>query len=281
MGAATTKPGPWAAPARRRPAGPRLPLNKVVLLGAVGALVLMAAEPVAADSTMGQDRLNGSRACAVLQASLGPTTFDRTYGTNVSRSNAVGVCVSRWTKVAHSSRHAAASACAGEQGKTAVANCVRLKTRASLARARRGTQQAAQQCVAERGDLKVTAVEAFRTCISTKLVAQNLTLTDAVGSLASELYPGGSGDVSFRVTNSNAFAVTITGVAANGAVTSGNPRCITTGVTFITTTGLMWRVGAGATVTFTLAGKAVMSNASPNSCQGASFRIPVTLTATR
>lgn len=256
-------------------------MNKVVLVGAVGALVLMAAEPVAADSTMGQDRLNGSRACAVLRAALGPTTFGRTYGTNVSRSNAVGVCVSRWTRVAHSSRTAAVSACAGKQGENARANCVTLKTTASLARARRATQKAAQQCVAERRNLGHAAVNAFGTCVSTKLVAQNLTITDAVGNIASDLYPGGSGDVSFRVTNSNAFAVTITGVAANGVVTSSDPRCITTGVTFITTTGLMQRVGAGATVTFTLAGKAVMSNASPNSCQGASFRIPVTLTATR
>ena len=46
------------------------------------------------------------------------------------------------------------------------------------------------------------------------------------------------------------------------------------------TTGLTQAVAAGATATFTHAGKAAMSNASLNACQGDIFTLPVTLTAT-
>jgi hypothetical protein len=84
------------------------------------------------------------------------------------------------------------------------------------------------------------------------------------------------------VTNPNPFAVTVTAVTGAGAITSDKgAACNTsTGVTFTNTSGLSQAVGAGATVTFSLAGKVAMSNASDNSCQGAVFTVPVTLTAT-
>jgi len=112
------------------------------------------------------------------------------------------------------------------------------------------------------------------------VTASNLTLNDVSGTTVADLYPGGTGAVKFSVTNPNAFAVTITGVAANGAATSDDAGCTTTGVTFTSTTGLTQAVAAGATATFTLAGKAAMSNASLNACQGDIFTLPVTLTAT-
>jgi hypothetical protein len=54
----------------------------------------------------------------------------------------------------------------------------------------------------------------------------------------------------------------------------------TTAVTFGSWSVLSQAVGAGATVTFSLAGKVAMSNASDNSCQGAVFTVPITLAAT-
>ena len=107
-----------------------------------------------------------------------------------------------------------------------------------------------------------------------------LTMNDVYATTVADLYPGGTGNVKFSVTNPNAFPVTITDVTANGTVTSNDAGCTTTGVTFTTTTGLTQAVGAGATVAFTLTGKAAMSNASLTACQSDIFTLPVTLTAT-
>jgi hypothetical protein len=114
------------------------------------------------------------------------------------------------------------------------------------------------------------------------VTAQNLTLSDASASTVADLYPGGTGNVKLKVTNPNAFAVTITGVAGDGTITSdkGAACDASTGVTFSNTTGLSLNLAAGATTVFTLSGKAAMSNASDTTCQGAVFTIPVTLTAT-
>jgi hypothetical protein len=114
------------------------------------------------------------------------------------------------------------------------------------------------------------------------VTAQNVTLSDASASTTAQLYPGGIGDLVVKVTNPNAFGVTVTGVTGAGTITSdkGAACNASTGVTFTNTSGLTQAVGAGATVTFSLVGKVAMSNASDNSCQGAVFTVPVTLTAT-
>jgi hypothetical protein len=113
-------------------------------------------------------------------------------------------------------------------------------------------------------------------------LALNLTLSDASASTTAQLYPGGTGDLWVKVTNPNPFAVTVTSVTGAGTITSdkGAACDAATGVTFTNTTGLSQAVGAGATVTFSLAGKVAMSNASDNSCQGAVFTVPITLAAT-
>ena len=113
-------------------------------------------------------------------------------------------------------------------------------------------------------------------------LALNLTLSDASASATAQLYPGGTGDVYIKVTNPNPFGVTITSVTGAGTITSdkGAACDAATGVTFTNATGLSQAVAAGATVTFFLANKLAMSNASDNSCQGAIFTAPITLAAT-
>jgi P pilus assembly chaperone PapD len=113
--------------------------------------------------------------------------------------------------------------------------------------------------------------------------AQSLTLSDASASTTAQLYPGGSGDLVVKVTNPNPFAVTITGVSnGSGSITSNKGAACdaSTGVTYTNTTGLSQAVAAGATVTFSVSGKVAMSNASDSTCQGATFTIPITVTAT-
>jgi hypothetical protein len=115
--------------------------------------------------------------------------------------------------------------------------------------------------------------------------AQALSTVDVSASTTATLYPGGpAGDVTIRVSNPNTYPVTVTGVAAAGAITpdAGHATCTTTGVTFTDQTGLTIAVPAksGAVngeASATLTGAANMSNASVNGCQGATFTIPVTL----
>ncbi len=111
----------------------------------------------------------------------------------------------------------------------------------------------------------------------------NLTTANVSATTVADLYPGGVGDVKLSVVNSNPFPATITAVTAGTAATTTptNATCdASTGVTFTTTTGLTLTATANATTDFTLVGKAAMSSASVNACQGLTFTLPVTLTAT-
>ncbi len=109
--------------------------------------------------------------------------------------------------------------------------------------------------------------------------AQALTTVDVSATAASQLYPGGTGDVIIRISNPNPYAVQVTNVTGSGAITSdGGAACnSSTGVTFSDQSGLTLSVPASGAATFTLSGAAAMSNASANACQGATFTIPVTL----
>jgi hypothetical protein len=109
-----------------------------------------------------------------------------------------------------------------------------------------------------------------------------LTLGDATAFTSADLYPGATGSVVLRVTNSNPFRVRITTVTGNGAITASSGAACTasTGVTFTNQTGLTHDVAANSTATVTLAGAVSMSNSSDDSCQGAVFSIPVTVGGT-
>jgi hypothetical protein len=110
-----------------------------------------------------------------------------------------------------------------------------------------------------------------------------LTLSDATASTSADLYPGVTGAVKLKVSNPNPFPVRITAVAGNGTITSdkGAACDATTGVSFANQSGLTLDLLANETnKVFTLAAAVSMSNASDNTCQGAVFSVPVSLTAT-
>jgi hypothetical protein len=114
--------------------------------------------------------------------------------------------------------------------------------------------------------------------------AQALSTVDVSASTAATLYPGADGDVEIRITNPNPYPVEVTSVTANGAIaadpghsTCGSDAGHPTGVTFTDQTGQAIDVGANASASTTLADAAHMSNASDDSCQGATFTIPVAL----
>jgi hypothetical protein len=112
---------------------------------------------------------------------------------------------------------------------------------------------------------------------------QNLVLGDASALTSAQLYPGGTGDVWVTLNNPNPFAVTITSVtSAGGAITSdkGSACDASTGVTFTNQTSLSKVVPANSPLSFKLTGAAHMDNTADQSCQGAIFTIPVTVSAT-
>ena len=110
--------------------------------------------------------------------------------------------------------------------------------------------------------------------------ASNVTLADATAFTSADLYPGATGNLKLRVTNPNPFPVRITTVSGNGTITSdkGAACDASTGVTFTNQTGLTLDLAAGVTGTLTVPSSVSMTNASDNSCQGAVFTVPVSIT---
>jgi hypothetical protein len=109
--------------------------------------------------------------------------------------------------------------------------------------------------------------------------AQALTTVDVSASTPATLYPGATGNVKLSINNPNPYPVTVSSVSGNGAITSdkGAACNASTGVTYSNQTGLSLAVPAAGSATFTLTGAVSMSNASDDSCQGAVFTIPVSL----
>lgn len=102
--------------------------------------------------------------------------------------------------------------------------------------------------------------------------------TTASDAGSSRLQPGGSADVVLKVHNPNPYAVRVVSVTLAGPITaeSGVGTCTTTGVTF-TDPGTAATLAPG-TQTLVLAGAATMGTSADSGCQGATFRLPVTLT---
>ena len=118
-------------------------------------------------------------------------------------------------------------------------------------------------------------------------VANGITVTAVTptGSAAS-LYPGGpAGPVEFQVANPNPFGVTITGVTW-GTPTSGNPTaCANTNISIDASapTAVSISVPANATAgtVYSVAGVLDLGHTAPNGCQGQSFNVPMTISATQ
>ena len=109
--------------------------------------------------------------------------------------------------------------------------------------------------------------------------AQTLTTVDVSAATSATLYPGATGDLELRIDNPNPYPVRVTSVSGSGAIASdkGAACDASTGVVFTDQTGLTFDVPASSAVTVTLTGAVSMSNASDNSCQGAVFTVPVSL----
>jgi hypothetical protein len=105
-----------------------------------------------------------------------------------------------------------------------------------------------------------------------------VTLAATAGTPSTPLYPGGTGDVTLRVTNPNGYVVTLVSVAGTGGTITASNGCSPTGVTFTDQAGLNIPIAASGTTQVDLPGAAAMDATSANACQGATFSIPVTIT---
>jgi hypothetical protein len=117
--------------------------------------------------------------------------------------------------------------------------------------------------------------------------AQNLTTASVTGTTSATLFPGATGDLVVNVTNPNSYPIKVTSVTGNGTIAadSGHSTCgqdaqHPTGVTYTDQTGLSIAVAANSSSQVTLSGSVKMTNASDNSCQGATFSVPVSMAAT-
>ena len=105
-------------------------------------------------------------------------------------------------------------------------------------------------------------------------------------SSSTSLVPGGTADVILRTSNPNAFAVQLYSVASTGAATADTAHagCTTTGVSFTAPAAPLAPaiiIPANSSLLVTLPGAASMSTDSQSACQGATFKVPVTVEARR
>jgi hypothetical protein len=107
--------------------------------------------------------------------------------------------------------------------------------------------------------------------------AQALTTVDVSATTTATLYPGGSGPLHLEITNPNDYPIRVTDVTGNGAITASNGGCNASSVTFTDQSGLTLDVAAGASAEFTVNGAVHMDGTANDSCQGAVFTIPVSL----
>ena len=111
--------------------------------------------------------------------------------------------------------------------------------------------------------------------------AQALTINTVTAT--ADLYPTGTANLQYTVTNPNDYKVNINLVEPNGAITvdAGHSGC---NVASVTLTAASYAQnfdvnGAGATsASQTLTGAVQMSNAALDACQGATFTIPLKVT---
>lgn len=111
-----------------------------------------------------------------------------------------------------------------------------------------------------------------------------VTITATAGSPSTPLLPNLKGDLAFNVQNNGSVPVSITSISlkSGGSITDGS-GCMSadsSAVTLITPTNLPYSITAtnGGSQSVDLANAVKMDSAAPNTCQGATFSVPITIT---
>jgi hypothetical protein len=147
-------------------------MKRFAIIAATGALAIPALAQ--ADDSYNLPPSNAaSAACKAELAQMGSATFKATYGTNRTRSNAFGKCVSKHTKTEKANQSNGAASCRAEQsdanfaashggktfdqfygtgknGKNAFGKCVSTKAKAASDKQVKSDVGAAQSCTKQR-----------------------------------------------------------------------------------------------------------------------------------
>jgi hypothetical protein len=106
----------------------------------------------------------------------------------------------------------------------------------------------------------------------------------SVSATSASLYPGATADLQLNLNNPNPYPVKVTDVTGNGAITAdaahatcGQDAQHPTGVSYTDQHNLNITVPANSSTQVALSNSIAMTNASDNSCQGATFTVPVSL----
>ena len=168
-------------------------MRKTFVTLVAGACLAVPAGALADDATP-----NASQTCKQQRQMMGEGAFKATYGTNESKSNAFGKCVSKASKTQQDDQAGAAKDCKTEQtadaaafaakygtnknGKNAYGKCVSSKSNEADEKRTDATVNAAKQCKAERKadpaafkmkyGTKKNKSNAFGKCVSTTAKAQ-------------------------------------------------------------------------------------------------------------
>ena len=172
-------------------------MRKTFVALVAGACLAVPAGALAADDSTNATP-NASQSCKQQREMMGEGAFKATYGTNESKSNAFGKCVSKMSKAAQEDQSSAAEKCKAEReadaaafaakygtnknGKNAYGKCVSSQSQEADEKRTDATVSAAKQCKAERkadpaafkakyGTNKSKS-NAFGKCVSTKAKAQ-------------------------------------------------------------------------------------------------------------
>jgi hypothetical protein len=95
-------------------------MRKMIIL-AVGVMALVLPLAAMADTSTPTPSTIASKICTQLKTSMGAATFGATYGSNASKSNAFGKCVSQNAKAATRDVNNATKACTAERANDAAA----------------------------------------------------------------------------------------------------------------------------------------------------------------
>lgn len=115
----------------------------------------------------------------------------------------------------------------------------------------------------------------------TATTLQPVLVSNDTAEATTDLLPGHTGDVTFKVDNPNAVAVTLVSVVRSDAITSDTAGCpgTDTDLVFSDQTSLAVTVAANAVdQVVSLPGTISMAVDAPNACQGANIAVPITIT---
>ena len=142
---------------------------KRILISGTTMLALAFPAGALAEETAPSPKTNAAKTCKALRAASGEANFKAAFGTNKTKSNAFGKCVSKQTKTEQAARTEAKNSCKAEQADPAFAESHDGKTFDQFYGTNKNFKNAYGKCVsakakAKNADETEIQVKAAKTC---------------------------------------------------------------------------------------------------------------------